>query len=149
MADKKIFITRDEYPRPYESPFRGKPHVFVSVLRKIQHAFGSNTIKRVAPNGYIKDEFRVANEIYDYMDRVQAEAKAADENKVARDLEQADYFIEGFIKTFIDMFPHLNPEQGSDSAYTLDLTEKTTLTLEALQTLRPCVKLHHPITKFN
>ena len=83
------------------------------------------------------------------MDRVQVEAKEADENKVARDLAQADYFIEGFIKNFINKFPHLNPEQGSDSTYTLDLTEKTTLTLEALQTLRPCVKLHHPITKFN
>ena len=35
MADKKIFITRDEYPRAYEpkKPFRGKPHVFVSVPR--------------------------------------------------------------------------------------------------------------------
>jgi len=136
MADKKIFITRDEYPRAYESLFRNKPHVNVSIPRKIQHVFGSNTIKRVAPNGFIKDEIRLTNKIYDYMDRVQAEAKAADEYKVARDLAQADYFIEGFIKTFMDMFSHLNPDQSSNSAHTLDLTEKTTLTLEALQTLR-------------
>ena len=137
MADKKIFITRDEYPRAYEpkKPFRGKPHVFVSVPRKIQHLFKSNTFKMAAPNGFIKDEIRLTNRAYDEMDRVQSEAKEVTEKALNRELLQEDLYIEGFIKTIIDMFPHLNPEQNSGtSAYQLDLSEG--MELEELQRLR-------------